>query len=55
MTPMTQSRPMTDLDALRASYVSAINTAVAADDMTTVEELAADYDREATQLHRQHA
>ncbi len=50
MTPMTQPRPTDDLNLLRASYVSAINTAVAADDMTTVQELAADYDSEATQM-----
>ncbi|GEP38129.1 hypothetical protein NPS01_17920 [Nocardioides psychrotolerans] len=50
MTSTLKPRLIDDLNALHASYVSAINTAVADDDMATVHELAAGYDREATQM-----
>ena len=50
MTTTTKPRLIDDLNALHASYVSAINTAVAGDDLTAVHELAAAYDREATQM-----
>lgn len=50
MTTTTKPRLIDDLNALHGSYVSAINTAVAADDMVAVHELAAAYDREATQM-----
>jgi hypothetical protein len=39
-----------ELDDLHASYVEAINLAVAADDYARAEELAASYDAEAIQL-----
>ncbi|HSO65357.1 MAG TPA: hypothetical protein VLQ78_09680 [Ornithinibacter sp.] len=46
----TQPRLIDDLDALHDSYVSAINAAVAIDDSRRIDELAAGYDREATQM-----
>ncbi|WP_341924602.1 hypothetical protein [Nocardioides psychrotolerans] len=50
MTTTLKPRLIDDLNTLHASYVSAINTAVADDDMATVNELAAAYDREATEM-----
>ncbi len=50
MTTTSQPRLIDDLNTLHASYVAAINTAVAADDLATVHALAAGYDREATQM-----
>ena len=41
------TRLIDDLNALHASYVDAINTAVASDDLSTAAELAGDYDRDA--------
>jgi hypothetical protein len=42
----------TDLTRLHASYVAAVNNAVAADDYALVDELAAAYDRDAIDLMR---
>lgn len=50
MTTNTQTRLIDDLNALHAYYVSAINTAVDADDQRAINELAAGYDREAAQM-----
>jgi hypothetical protein len=44
------TRLIDDLNALHASYVDAINAAVAHDDVTTAADLAADYDRDAILL-----
>ena len=41
------TRLIDDLNALHASYVDAVNTAVASDDLATAAELAGDYDRDA--------
>jgi hypothetical protein len=41
------TRLIDELNALHASYVDAINAAVAHDDLTTAADLAADYDRDA--------
>lgn len=39
-----------ELDAMHDQYVDAVNQAVADNDLVRVERLAADYDRDATQL-----
>lgn len=39
-----------ELDAMHDQYVDAVNQAVADNDLARVERLAADYDRDATQL-----
>ena len=39
-----------DLDALHASYVVAVNEAIAADDLASAEELALAYENDAIQL-----
>ncbi len=44
------TRLIDELNALHASYVDAINAAVAHDDVTTAADLAADYDRDAILL-----
>jgi hypothetical protein len=44
------TRLIDELNALHASYVDAINTAVANDDLGTAADLAADYDRDAILL-----
>ncbi len=46
----TSPRLIDELDALHASYVEAVNAAVAQDDLALAEELAARYDREAILL-----
>ena len=44
------SRLIDDLNVLHASYVDAVNAAVAENDLARAEELAADYDRDAVRL-----
>ena len=44
------TRLIDELNALHASYVDAINTAVSNDDLTTAAELAGDYDRDAIMM-----
>jgi hypothetical protein len=44
------TRLIDELNALYASYVDAINAAVARDDLATAADLAADYDRDAILL-----
>ena len=44
------SRLIDELDALHARYRDAVNIAVEADDLTRAEQLAAEYDVEATTL-----
>lgn len=44
------TRLIDELNALHASYVDAINTAVAHDDLATAAELAGEYDRDAILL-----
>ena len=46
----TQTRLIDELDALHSSYVGALNTAVDAGRHTLVDELAADYERDAILL-----
>lgn len=48
---MTATRSLVqDLNDLHASYVTAINLAVAEDDIVRADRLAADYDRDAIQM-----
>ncbi len=44
------SRLVDDLDTMHARYLEAVNAAVAQDDLVRAEQLAADYDTEATTL-----
>ena len=44
------TRLIDELNALHASYVDAINAAVAHDDLATAAELAGDYDRDAIMM-----
>jgi hypothetical protein len=50
MTYMSTSTLSQDLDVLHASYVDAINTAIASGQDDQVAELAASYDAEATEM-----
>jgi hypothetical protein len=48
------TRLIDELNALHASYVDAINTAVANDDLATAAELAGEYDRDAIVMMAEH-
>ena len=48
------SRLVDELDVLHARYLTAVNSAVGQDDPGRAEELAADYDVEATTLVAEH-
>lgn len=48
------TRLIDELNALHASYVDAVNTAVAGDDLELAAEMAAEYDRDALLLMAEH-